>query len=388
MPGTATLTPQYYRVSYSGTTPTNWNTATGTTASGGLDSTHPERYNRRIRISGTAAAPTVTAGNKIKLNNVVVTFSSTTLASVISDINALTQQHGVFAYEEVSTYLTLANAPTFEGESIWIANESGTGLVDLGLTADVYTSWPNVLGTVAPTLPSAADTLDINGVTITITDPGGGVTLASVVANINAVTAGTDVVAYASADRIQLAGVDGQPFLLADGTAGIIANLGFSTGVNGGTPTTLTQSLDKERATMRWDQTVANLGLLISPVFLGEIVKTGSGLTVADAQLGTVPVANMSWTVGYDRPSYLYMEDELNPGTYLSGAACIKRLIARALHSTMISNQEIFDPTITTFGDHCARSNPTQIVEVTAAQVNATLATVEANLSVSLIANV
>lgn len=381
MPATATLTPQYYRVTYSGTTPTNWNTATGTTASGGLDNTHPERYNRRVRISGTASTPTVTAGNSIRLNDVLVTFSSTTLASVITDINSLSQQHGVFAYQEVSNYLTLANAPTFEGGSIWIAAGSGSGLTDLGLVAGVYQAWPNILGSAAPTLPSASDTLDINGVTITITDPGAGVTLASVVANINAVTAGTDVVAYASADRIQLAGVDGQPFLLADGTAGIIANLGFSTGVNGGTPTTLTQSLDKERATMRWDQTVANLGLLISPVFLGEIVKTGD-------QLGTAPVTTMAWTVGYDRPNYLYMEDELTPGSYLSGAACIKRLIARALHSTMISNQEIFDPTITTFGDHCARSNPTQIVEVTAAQVNATLATVEANLSVSLIANV
>lgn len=385
MPGTATLTPQYYRVSYSGTTPTNWNTATGTTASGGLDNTHPERYNRRIRISGTAAAPTVTAGHKIKLNNVVVTFSSTTLASVISDINALSQQHGVFAYEEVATYLTLANAPTFEGESIWIANESGTGLVDLGLTADVYTSWPNVLGTVAPTLPSAADTLDINGVTITITDPGGGVTLASVVANINAATGSTAVVAYASADRIQLAGVDGQPWMLADGTAGIIAALGFTVGATGGAPATITQSLDKERANMRWDQVVANLGWLISPIFLGEIVKTGA---TAAVQLGSVPVTTMAWTVGYDRPSYLYIEDQLNPGTYLTGPACIKRLIAMALHSDLRGNQEIFDPTITTFGDHCARSNPTQIKDMTAAKVNSSLATIEANISVSLIANV
>lgn len=385
MPGTATLTPQYYRVSYSGTTPTNWNTATGTTASGGLDSTHPERYNRRIRISGTQAAPTVTAGNKIKLNNVVVTFSSTTLASVISDINALTQQHGVFAYEEVSTYLTLANAPTFEGEPIWIANESGTGLTNLGLTADVYTSWPNVLGSAAPTLPSAADTLDINGVTITITDPGAGVTLASVVNNINAGTGSTAVKAFASANRIQLAGIDGQPWMLADGTAGIIAALGFTVGANGGSPSTITQSLDKERANMRWDQVIANLGLLISPVFLGEIVKTGA---TAAVQLGTVPVTTMAWTVGYDRPNYLYMEDELNLGTYLSGPDCIKRLIAKALHSDLRGNQEIFDPTITVFGDHCARSNPTQIKDMTAAQVNASVATIEANISVSLIANV
>jgi hypothetical protein len=92
--------------------------------------------------------------------------------------------------------------------------------------------------------------------------------------------------------------------------------------------------------------------------------------------------------VGYDRPNYLYMEDELNLGTYLSGPACIKRLIAKALHSDLRGNQEIFDPTITVFGDHCARSNPTQIADLTAAQVNASVATIEANISVSLIANV
>jgi hypothetical protein len=323
----------------------------------------------------------VSAGHSIRLNNVLVTFSSTTLASVITDINSLTQQHGVFAYQEVANYLTLANAPTFEGESIWIAAGSGTGLVDLGLVARVYRGWPTVLGTAAPTLPSAADTLVVNGVIININDPGGGITLASVVADINAATSGTDVTAYASADRIQLVGANGQPFLLADGTVGIISDLKFTVGANGGTPVTLVQSIDKERATMRWDQTVANLGLLISPVFVGEIVKTGN-------QLGTAPVTTMSWTVGYDRPSYLVMEDELTPGSMLTDTACIKRLIARALHSNMIGNQEIFDPTMTTFEAGCARSNPTQIVRVTADAVNATLSTVEANLSVSLIANV
>lgn len=381
MPATATLTPQYYRVVYSGTTPTNWNTATGTTASGGLDNTHPERYNRRIRISGTQAVPTVTAGHSIRLNNVEVVFSSTTLASVIADINSLSQQHGVFAYEEVATYLALANAPSREGEVIWISAGAGSALADLGLTAGVYQNWPNVLGSGAPVLPSAAETLEINGITITITDPGGGVTLDSVVADINAATDSTAVVAFASADRIQLAGLDGQPFMLTDGTAGIITNLGFTMGATGGTPLTLTQSLDKERATMRWDQTVANLGLVISPIFLGEIVKTGN-------QLGTAPVTTMSWTVGYDRPNYLEIEDELNPGTMLKGTACIKRLVAKALHSSMSGNQEIFDPTITTFGDHCARSNPTQIKNVTTDPVNASLTTIEGNLSVSLIANV
>jgi hypothetical protein len=382
MSATATIVPTYYRVVYSGTTPTNWNTSTGTSASGGLDNTHAERYNRRIRFSGTQANPTVTAGHSIRLNDVEVVFSSTTLASVISDINALSQQHRVFAYEEVATYLTLANAPGREGTPMWVAGGTGTGLSDLGLVANVYREWPTALGSSAPVLPAAGDSLKVNGVTVTISDPGAGPTLTSVISDINSATADSQVIAFASADRIQLASQVQQPFALADVTVGIVADLGFAVGgISGGGPTTLVQSLDKERATMRWKSVVDKLGLLISPIFLGEIAKTGN-------QLGTAPVTTMSWTVGYDRANYLEIEDSLNPGIVLKGAACVKRLVALALHANTRGNQEIFDPALAVSGDLVTRLNPTQIVDVNCSQLNASLSTIEGNLSVTLIANV
>jgi hypothetical protein len=84
------------------------------------------------------------------------------------------------------------------------------------------------------------------------------------------------------------------------------------------------------------------------------------------------------------------MEDELNAGVMLTGADCIKRLIARALVQSYTSNQEIFDPTITTVGNTCARLNPSQIMQLTAEAIDAPadIATVEVNISVVQIANV
>jgi hypothetical protein len=75
----------------------------------------------------------------------------------------------------------------------------------------------------------------------------------------------------------------------------------------------------------------------------------------------------------------------------LTGADCIKRLIARALVQSYTSNQEIFDPTLTTTGNTCVRVNPLQILSVTSEALDAVadIATaVEANISVVQIANV
>ena len=65
------------------------------------------------------------------------------------------------------------------------------------------------------------------------------------------------------------------------------------------------------------------------------------------------------------------------------GADCIKRLIARALTEDYSGNQEIFDPTITNFGDKCVRVNPTQILPVLAEKLDALVANVEPNITVT-----
>lgn len=366
---TATLTPKYYRVTFDGTSTVN--ALTGNQA-GGLDSTTAEKYNRIVRLVGTDSSVSATNGDSIFINNVEVVFTTAgglNLAGVITTINLLTQEHGVKANVYATNYLELQNAPGREGESIWIKAGTGTALADMGLTAGVRTEWPGVIGTASPTLPANTEDIKFNGYAITFT--AGSPTVATTCAKINEFTAMTNVKAFAAGAAIQLVSANGQPFSLANGVSGVVADLGLAAGNFGGTPTTLAQSLDKERANMRWEAVVAQLGLLISPIWLGEIDKTGT-------QDGTVPVTTISWTVAYDRANYLEIEDSLTPGTMLKGADCIKRLVAMALSEEYISNQEVFDPTISTTGVTCARLNPLNIVEVTAAGVDS-IADLETN---------
>lgn len=375
----ATLTTTYYRATFAGAAPNNFNALVGN-AAGGVDNTWPERYNRMIRVVGTDATVSITAGDSIRLNGVEVVFTvnPTTLDDAVAAINALTTEHGVIAYKYDTNYLALMNAWGREGEPIWVAAGAGTALADAGLVEGAYSSWPSVFGTAAPALPAAGEDILFNGVKVTFAAGDVG-TIAAVCAKINTLTGVHNVVAQPAGGGIQLSATNGVPFALANGLSGSVADLGFAAGNYGGAPTTLVQSTDKERANMRWDAVVFELGQLISPVFLGEIVKTGT----ID---GSGPVTSISFTLGYDRPSYLRIEDSLNPGTYLVGADCIKRLMAIALTSDLSSNQEVFDPTLTTTGNTCARLNPSEILNITAAKLNANIATVEQNITVAQIA--
>lgn len=378
---TPSFQPTYYRITWNGAAPTDYNALTGLQA-GGIDNTKPEAYNRRVSVTGTTANPTVTPGHSIILNGVEIVFTGAgSLATVIDDINNNERYTGVSAHSgTVATYLTVTNASGYEGTSITISAGTGTALTDLGLTGITYQDY-EILVSGATTFPVAnGDNIKINGVTITFVT--GALNQAGVLATINALTWKTNVTAIACGNKIQLASANGQPFALLDGSvAGSLAKLGFTAGNYGGYPTTYALSLAKERANMRWEQIVNNLGLLISPIFLNDVIKTGNFT-------GEAPVATMAWTVGYDRPSHLVYEDSSSPGSYLTGAAALKRLVAEALSVPLQGNQEIFDPTIQAYGDECARPNPLQIVNVTAAALDTVIANLEANLTVAVINNV
>lgn len=374
---TATLTPRYYRVEIDMTAPADWTVAADATDAGAIDNTTAEKYNRTILITGTVDTPVLTAGKTLYINDVLVTFSGAAIADAISDINALTPQTGVYADDSIiSTCITLRNWVGYEGSNIWLKEGSG-GLAELGLTENVYSYWPCETGT-GFTAPVAAEDILINGVKITWS----GATAASCAADINSLTWAHQVVAYVVGDgtvpnqTLQLCSAVGQPWVLQNGATGLISDIGFLTGNHGGTPLTYAQSIDKERANMRWDGIVNKLGELISPVYLGVFDKDGT----ID---GTSPLDTLSFTVAYDRANYLSTEDETSPGDYLLGADCIKRLIARALTEDYTGNQEIFDPTITNFGDKCARVNPTQILPILAEKLDSVIGNVEPNISVT-----
>jgi hypothetical protein len=388
---TANIMPVYYRVTWNGAAPTNYNELT-LNRSGGVDNCLSERYVRITRAVGTQANPTVANLDTIKINGTSIQFTSgggLNLTGIINTINAAQTETKVVATESPATYLTLLNASGWEGYPFVLEDEtSGVLSTKLGLTPTTYETGLFQQGG-AVTLPlTNLDNVKINGVMITFVT--GALDLSGVVTTINASTIQTGVRAVAAASGMALISVNGQPFTLSAGsTVGTWSNLGFTVGNKGGSVVagvdnvTLAQSLEKERATMRWDAVVWELGWLMSPIFLGEIVKTGD-------LNGTAPITTLSFTVGYDRVHYLSTEDELNPGTQLSGAACIRRLVARALVNTYQGKQEIFDPTLTAVGNTCVRVNPLQILGVTAEALDAVadLNVVEANITVTQIAHI
>jgi hypothetical protein len=382
---TASVSTTYYSVTWTGNTPTDYNSLTGNQA-GGIDNSNAESYNRRVSITGTHASPTVTAGHSIIINEVEIFFTSTTLAQCIIDINAYANKTNIIAHQGlVANYITLTNSVGYEDQSFsLLAGSVGTALSDLGLTAGSYKYWPCVLGT-SVTLPlTNNDNIVINGVNVAFTTAGG-LDIAGVVTTINSLTYLHNVIAYAAANVIQLVGASGQPWLLAAGTSsGTLANLGFVAGTHGGYPDSFALSINKEYATMRWEQIVNNLGLLISPVVIRDFVKTTD-------YTGESPLVTMQWTVGYDRPEYLSIVDITSgatPQPLLTDVNTIKRLVATALTVDINSNREIFDPTIKTFGANCNRVNSSQIVNLTAGALDTVIANLEAQITVSLLGTV
>jgi hypothetical protein len=387
------LTTTYYRVTWSGTSVSegpDYNALTGDQA-GGVDNCAPEKYLRIVRAIGAQAA--VADGDTIQINGAQVQFTTAgglNLAGIINTINAGQTEHGCVATESPATYLTILNASGSEGMPITLMDITG-GVVaaKLGLAEATYTHAPVQQGGAfdpSPLSLANGNNVNINGVNILFTTAGG-LDLAGVISTINAQSMLTNVAAQSGGGGLVLISLNKLPFTLSAGTtAGTWADLGFTTGNKGGSVIvaednqTLAQSLAKERATLRWDSVVNELGQLITPVFLGEVLKTGN-------LNSTAPVTTLSWTVAYDRASYLNTPDELNPGVSLTGTACIRRLVARALTHTYEGNQEVFDPTLTSVGNLCTRVNPLQIKQLTSAGLDAVadLATLEANITVTQI---
>lgn len=134
-------------------------------------------------------------------------------------------------------------------------------------------------------------------------------------------------------------------------------------------PSTLDLSEAKERARMRYEEILRQLSLTHTISRTMNIVATGSDedTEATDFQI----------TIQYDRPEYIATEDEDNPGIILEGEDAVTRFVARALIVDIISNREIYDPTIVS-------GNPIgpAIRRITAGGPAADLATAEAAITV------
>lgn len=380
---TYSLNPTYYRVTWNQTSPTNYS-AVANNSVGGLDSETAWQINSLVMTTGTANITGTPLTNlaTIIINGYTITFSNTdNIASIIDKINLFTKFTNVTANQQISGgYLTLQNAPGFEGNPFWIREGNGTALSQLGLTAGTYSSYPSVVGTTFTAVTTNSN-VTINGYNIQFTS--GPLTTSGVATQMNAVSTYTGVVAQPAGPYLQLTAVGGQPWVINSGNAQ--SNMGFTVGNFGGFPSTLANSQAKERANMRWNQVINEVESVSTPNFWGNIIRSGN--------IANVATDTISFTIGVEQPDYLRtvaLTTEPDSGTVFVGTAAIKRSVARALTANMISNRKVFDPTLDNFGTGCNRANPAQIQSITAAGIDtvANITIVESNITVTQITGV
>lgn len=142
-------------------------------------------------------------------------------------------------------------------------------------------------------------------------------------------------------------------------------------------PDSLAESLDIERANMRFEAVIRGVSTTIHPLFTADIVTVGRTVDT--------PATNIKFTLPYDRPEFLDTEDETSPPTRLTGADAVKRFIARELIRDVVVNREVFNPELTPGVD--AQELGSQILEVTAVKAAANLAAAESGITVTEIVN-
>lgn len=142
-------------------------------------------------------------------------------------------------------------------------------------------------------------------------------------------------------------------------------------------PDSLAESLDIERANMRFEAVIRGVSTTIHPLFTADIVTTGRTVDT--------PATNIKFTLPYDRPEFLDTEDETSVPDRLTGVAAIKRFVARELIRDVVMNREVFNPELSPVPDE-QQLGP-QILEVTAVKAAADIATAEAKITVTEITN-
>ena len=324
-------------------------------------------------------------GATIIINGYTVTFSSAdNLAAAINKINLLTKFTGVYADQSVAAgYITLQNAPGFEGQPFYLKEGNGTALATLGLNnpgyypAGQYKNAPSVVGTSFSNV-TVDSYFNMNNVTITFT-PGN---IQSAASQINTYTSYTGVAAEVAGPYLQLESSGySQPISINSGNA--LANIGFAAGVYTGPISNITLSQDKERANMRWFQVVNQLESTATPSFYGNVNRVGG---TGNAALNTI-----TWTVGYECYSALTIQalpSEPDYGATFTGTAAIQRLVARGMVNTWSSNRKLFAPCVSQAVGTAWMSNPGRIQNITAQGIDANVQVISNNIVVTQIPGV
>lgn len=378
---TFSLFPTYYQVTWTQNSPADYTSLTGDQG-GGLDSCSAWDINRLISVTGTTSitGTPLNNGDSIIINGYTIDFSlNDALVDILEKINLASKYTYVCADTRVAgTYITLFNKPGTEGKPFYLAVGKGSALSDLGFTANTYRYYPAEICTKYTSVTTDSN-ITINGVNIIFTTGN----LASAVTQLNTYSPQTGVAAYVAGPYLQLASISGQPWSINSGNA--VSNLGTTTGNHGGFPSSLANSQAKERANMRWTQAINELESFSTPLFFGDVVRTGN--------VGNVATSSISFTIGYEHPyevTTATRPTEPDSGNVLVGTAAIKRAIARALTSDMVSNRKVFDPTLQSYGAYTDRPNAARIQTIKAQGIDteANILIVEGNIEVVQLPNI
>lgn len=137
----------------------------------------------------------------------------------------------------------------------------------------------------------------------------------------------------------------------------------------GSTPTTLTQTTTKRAANMRFDFLQQQLQFE-GNIYISDIVAAGGTATSAPTSFAFVATVERGL-------SSLSTKDETN-GTVLTGAAALKRMVARALLVSRTTVADVYDPTLSAAkGDNASATAArvgTRITTITVPALAATLA--------------
>jgi len=376
----------YFQITYNNTTPNDYSALTGNQA-GGLDSQTAWNIQSIVKTTGgsSVSGTPFDNGSTILINGYTVTFSNgDNLASAIDKINLLTKFTGVYADQSVASgYITLQNAPGFEGQPFYLKEGNGTALATLGLDnpgyypTGQYQNTPSVIGNSFSNVTKDSY-VNINNVKIIFTAGN----LQSAASQINAYTPETGVTAEVAGPYLQLESNGfSQPISINNGNA--TSNLGFPVGVYTGPISNITLSEDKERANMRWFQVVSQLESTATPSFFGNINRVGA--------VGNAALNSITWTVGYECYSALStaaLVCEPDYGTTFTGTEAIQRFVARGLVNTWNSNRKLFAPCVSQASGTAWFSNPGRITNITAQGIDSNVQVISNNIVITQIPGV
>ena len=208
---------------------------------------------KTCRVIGTVAGPSTSNGNKMNMNKVEVTFNtgSGTLANVITDINATTNDHGITAgTSPAETVVTGSVSPAYSDVS--------SGAFTYTINGETFTILQNTISITYPgtTYPGVWDMIrDINEKT-DITDvhaeeatgalkltniTGGAITCANVTPTVSSAPYNTFLDATGisasnpsgTANRLKLERADGGEIIISNKTGTPLADLGVHSVDNG-----------------------------------------------------------------------------------------------------------------------------------------------------------